>query len=180
MITQFEVYDRLSTLWKKKETGRVYVYCEDKSEGISVTSITVKEGEIMNIDDRRGKNGMPVRDFWDLDIRSVTFIASSIPENTIKNPNALDMPQLLNRIRGALGRAGDAVALNDQSTGALWALSRKIDRIIARKGLDVGMTRGEIGLRAGVLMNFDENTPDDIIKINGIKMAVREILGEEL
>ncbi|MCX9011589.1 MAG: hypothetical protein OIN66_10770 [Candidatus Methanoperedens sp.] len=61
--------------------------------------------------------------------------------------------------------------------GQLLELSKKIDDIISEKGLDRLTTRGKIGLKSGVLMAFNDNTPDDAEKIQKIKEASKEILG---
>lgn len=64
--------------------------------------------------------------------------------------------------------------------GQLFEISNKIDDIISQKGMDRLTTRGKIGLKSGVLMAFNENTPDDSGKITKIKDAAREILGVSL
>jgi len=62
----------------------------------------------------------------------------------------------------------------------LWELNQKINEIIDKKGLDKPITRGRIGLKSGVLMAFNENTPDDQEKIQKIRDAVKEVLGEAI
>lgn len=64
--------------------------------------------------------------------------------------------------------------------GQLFEMSKKIDEIISQKGMDKMTTRGKIGLKSGVLMAFNENTPDDFEKIKKIKDAAREVLGASL
>lgn len=64
--------------------------------------------------------------------------------------------------------------------GLLFELSKKIDEIISQKGMDRSITRGKIGLKSGVLMSFNEKTPDDVEKIRKIKEAVKELLGEKI
>lgn len=61
--------------------------------------------------------------------------------------------------------------------GQLFELSKKIDEIIAQKSLEKLPTRGKIGLKSGILMAFNEKTPDDPEKIRKIKSAASEILG---
>jgi hypothetical protein len=61
--------------------------------------------------------------------------------------------------------------------GQLLQLSKRIDEIISEKGLERMPYRGKIGLKSGVLMAFNEDTPDDIEKITKIKQAAREVLG---
>jgi hypothetical protein len=62
--------------------------------------------------------------------------------------------------------------------GKLLELNHKIDQLIEQKGLDKKLTRGKIGLKSGVLLAFNENTPDDPEKIKRIQAAVKEILGQ--
>lgn len=61
--------------------------------------------------------------------------------------------------------------------GQLFELSKKIDEIISQNGMDRLITRGKIGLKSGVLMAFNEKTPDDVVKVQKIKDAAREVLG---
>lgn len=62
----------------------------------------------------------------------------------------------------------------------LFELSKKIDDLIAQKNMDKMVTRGKIGLKSGILMAFNENTPDDAEKIQKIRDAATEILGVAL
>jgi hypothetical protein len=64
--------------------------------------------------------------------------------------------------------------------GQLFELSKKIDEIISQRGMDRLLTRGKIGLKSGVLMAFNEKTPDDDEKIRKIKEAAKEIFGVAL
>jgi uncharacterized protein YqgV (UPF0045/DUF77 family) len=61
--------------------------------------------------------------------------------------------------------------------GQIFELSKKIDEIISKKGMDKMVTRGKIGIRSGVLMSFNEKTPDNPERIRKIKEAVKEVLG---
>ncbi len=61
--------------------------------------------------------------------------------------------------------------------GQLFEISKKIDDVISQKGMDKLITRGKIGLKSGILMAFNENTPDDAEKIQKIKEAAKEVLG---
>jgi uncharacterized protein YqgV (UPF0045/DUF77 family) len=61
--------------------------------------------------------------------------------------------------------------------GQIFELSKKIDEIISKKGMDIMVTRGKIGIRSGVLMSFNEKTPDNPERIRKIKEAVKEVLG---
>ena len=60
------------------------------------------------------------------------------------------------------------------------AVMDKIDQAIARRGLNPAKTKGEIGLKAEVFLDFDEDAPDDIQLANRILAAAREVLGEVL
>lgn len=180
MSPKSELYNELLTLNKESASGRVFVYVKDKERGIYSVSLTVKDGEIIDISDTQRRDGSPAEDFWGLPIANVTVIQASISDDVTKNPNVPDMRRLLDQIgEGSAAADGKATAA-EQTTSQLWALSTEIDRIIAKKRLDRALTRGQIGLRAGVLMNFDESTPDDIGKINSIKMAAKELFGEEI
>ena len=62
----------------------------------------------------------------------------------------------------------------------LWDLSLKIDEVVSHRGLDRIVTRGKVGMEAGILMNINKNTPDDDTKILKLKLAVEKILGVKL
>ena len=64
--------------------------------------------------------------------------------------------------------------------GKLWEVSQKIDEIISHQGLDKNITRGQIGMEAGVLMNMSENTADNDTKLLKLKMAVAKVLDVKL
>lgn len=61
--------------------------------------------------------------------------------------------------------------------GQLLQLSKRIDEVISEKGLERMPYRGKIGLKSGILMAFNENTPDDNEKIMKIRQAAKEVLG---
>ncbi|MBA4370061.1 MAG: hypothetical protein C0418_00590 [Coriobacteriaceae bacterium] len=65
--------------------------------------------------------------------------------------------------------------------GRLYDAVQQIDRIINDKGLDPFKTKGEISLKAGFFISliFD-NSPDDEEKIQALKGAAREVLGQGL
>jgi len=59
----------------------------------------------------------------------------------------------------------------------LYDLSKKIDGIIAERGLPEAKIKGAIGLKSGVLLAFVRpDTPDDPSKIQNLKTAIKEIL----
>jgi len=62
----------------------------------------------------------------------------------------------------------------------LWEMSQQIDEAINHRGLDKAITRGKVGMEAGILMNINENTPDDDNKILKLKLAVEKVLGVKI
>ena len=64
--------------------------------------------------------------------------------------------------------------------GTLRYLSERIDEVIASRNLDRAETRGAIGLKAGIFMDFDDDEPDDADKIARLRAAASDILGENL
>ena len=62
----------------------------------------------------------------------------------------------------------------------LWELSQNIDEIISQRGLDRIVTRGKIGMEAGMLMNITKNTPDDDTKALKLRLAVETVLDVKL
>ncbi len=68
----------------------------------------------------------------------------------------------------------------EETMGQLFEISKKIDNVISEKGMDRLVTRGKIGLKSGILMSFNENTPDDAEKIQKIKEAAKEVLGKAI
>ncbi len=65
--------------------------------------------------------------------------------------------------------------------GTLHEAVRSIDAIIARRALPVFKTRGLIALRAGFALSLiDARTPDDAQKLERLRAAAREVLGEPI
>lgn len=63
--------------------------------------------------------------------------------------------------------------------GNLYDLKQKIESVIEVKKMDVVKTRGQIGLKAGLMLAFiNPNTPDDNMKLEKLRTAAREVLGE--
>lgn len=65
--------------------------------------------------------------------------------------------------------------------GKLFELREKIEEEIKNKNLDPIETRGKIGLKAKFLVgSIDEKTPDNAVRIDNLKKAVKEILRIEI
>lgn len=61
--------------------------------------------------------------------------------------------------------------------GMLW----EIERLIVSKGLDEFSTKGRISANAGFILSLvNDRTPDDPDKIQRLKDAVFEVLGERI
>lgn len=62
--------------------------------------------------------------------------------------------------------------------GALYDAKVKIERAIAAKKLDLRLSMGTIGLKAGFMLAFiNPSTPDDAAKLAKLKGATQEVLG---
>lgn len=165
--THLELNDALLSAQKEKKSGRVYVYYEADSAVLCVW-ITLRKGEILAIEYKQGFNGTVAPEFWTLPIRRFVFIEGTIPEDVKKSAVAGD---ILSQIKASS-------AIRRDAKSRIWELSERIDQIIHKKGLDKIELRGKIGLRAGVLMNFTKNTPGDNSKLERLRIAATEILGE--
>jgi hypothetical protein len=65
--------------------------------------------------------------------------------------------------------------------GQLNDMKVKIDQVIVQKGLDAASIRGKIGMKAGVLLTLvNAGTPDDPAKVEKLKAAAQEVLGQAL
>lgn len=65
--------------------------------------------------------------------------------------------------------------------GRLYDAVQRIDAMIEREGLDVFKTRGQISLKAGFFIAIVAPTdPDDSAKLESLRAAVVEVLGEPL
>lgn len=61
----------------------------------------------------------------------------------------------------------------------LYETIQRIEQAIARKNLQPFRTKGLIALRAGFsLALVDESTPDDAAKLESLRQAARDVLGE--
>jgi hypothetical protein len=65
--------------------------------------------------------------------------------------------------------------------GKLFEMRQKIDAVIKVKKLDEWSTRGQVGMKAGILIGgITDKTPDDPEKIRKLKQAAKECLGIDL
>jgi hypothetical protein len=65
--------------------------------------------------------------------------------------------------------------------GQLYEAVRTIDRVAAAKGLDSNEVRGRIGMKAGFfLLIIKPDTPDDSEKLNALREAAEDVLGERM
>lgn len=61
--------------------------------------------------------------------------------------------------------------------GKLYDARMKIEKAIQDKKLDAVKVKGEIGLKAGIMLAFvKENSPDDDAKLASLKKAAMEVL----
>ncbi len=65
--------------------------------------------------------------------------------------------------------------------GKLYDARLAIEKIIDAKKLDAVKTKGEIGLKAGLMLAFiNQSTPDDDAKLQKLKAAAKEVLHESI
>ena len=65
--------------------------------------------------------------------------------------------------------------------GQLYEMVQQLDQLIQRKGLPFARTKGLVVIKAGFsLVLVDPSTPDDPSKIEKLRTAVKEIVGEKL
>ena len=63
----------------------------------------------------------------------------------------------------------------------LYEMVQQLDQLIQRKGLPFARTKGLVVIKAGFsLVLVDPSTPDDPSKIEKLRTAVKEIVGEKL
>lgn len=61
--------------------------------------------------------------------------------------------------------------------GNLYDARLKIEKVINEKKLDAVKTKGQIGLKAGLMIALiNQNTPDDNDKLQKLAVAVKEVL----
>jgi hypothetical protein len=64
--------------------------------------------------------------------------------------------------------------------GELYDAVQRVDEEIARQGLDPVKTRGEIAINAGFLLALvTPDDPDDAARIEKLREACKEVLGED-
>ena len=65
--------------------------------------------------------------------------------------------------------------------GKLYDARIKIERIIEEKKLDPFLTKGKVGLKAGLVITaLSQDTPDDDVKLEKLKAAVKEVINETI
>lgn len=63
--------------------------------------------------------------------------------------------------------------------GAMYDVKVSIQQMIDTKKLDPAKTNGSIALKAGVLLALvNPSTPDDPVKLQKLRTAAKEVLGE--
>jgi hypothetical protein len=56
-----------------------------------------------------------------------------------------------------------------------------LEKVVRERGLDPIETAGKISLKSGVLLAFVRvDTPDDPVKLEKVRAAVRQLLGAEI
>jgi hypothetical protein len=65
--------------------------------------------------------------------------------------------------------------------GQLYEMVQQLDQLIQRKGLPFAKTKGLVVIKAGFsLVLVEPSTPDDPSKIEKLRAAVKEVVGEKL
>jgi hypothetical protein len=65
--------------------------------------------------------------------------------------------------------------------GQLYEMVQQLDQLIQRKGLPFAKTKGLVVIKAGFsLVLVDPSTPDDPSRIERLRAAVKEVVGEKL
>ncbi len=65
--------------------------------------------------------------------------------------------------------------------GQLYEMVQEVDQLIHRKGLPFARTKGLVVIKAGFsLVLIEPTTPDDAVKADRLRAAVKEILGESI
>jgi len=201
MPTSNKLADILTSVRNEGKTGRILASL-GTAGSIRSVAISVKDGKVIDVSD--SKAGQKETGFWNLPIRNAFFVpranfddvelgggvvemsillkllheggelpAQLVPA-TYSKPPAASNPSPGPAIPGAAPTTGQARAARPH---ILWELSKKIDELIASKGLDRARIRGKIGLAAGVFMDIDEHTPDDDLTIQNVLKAANSILG---
>ncbi len=203
MSVQNKLHKLLSMVGEEDRTGRILAHLGSKGDLRSV-AISVRDGEIVHISD--SKANREETGFWNLPVRSAILIPRDNLDAAASGDSVIELPVLLRLLQegGTIPREGrrtqqtepaaapspptvrvpmpapivEKAEAPEKQTRALWELSQAIDKAITKKGLDITMTRGKIGLAAGVLLDFDENTPDDDEIFAMVRSAAESILGK--
>ena len=65
--------------------------------------------------------------------------------------------------------------------GQLYDAKVKLEKIIEQKKLDGAETKGKLSLKSGLLFALIRpETPDDAVKLDKLRAAVRNVLGVEI
>jgi hypothetical protein len=65
--------------------------------------------------------------------------------------------------------------------GQLYDAKVKVEQVIEQKKLDAVQIKGKLSLKSGLLFAIIRpNTPDDPVKLEKLRAAVRELLGVDL
>ncbi len=65
--------------------------------------------------------------------------------------------------------------------GKLYQVRQLIEKTIKDRHLDEFQTKGQIGLKSGLMISFlKPETPDDEAKFSALKKAVKEVLGIDI
>jgi len=176
MLALKKLYEILSLVRDQKKTGRVYVYIREK-DTINCAWIVVKDGQVFDIIVQKTSKQTQANNFLTQPIKDIVFVPAQLTESEEQNPYTPSIDSLLKQIESG---KSDTTTLSTAPIGRLLQLSNQINIIIDKKKLDRSTIRGRIGLKAGILMNITENTPDDPNKIEKLIQAANEVLGEKL
>jgi hypothetical protein len=62
--------------------------------------------------------------------------------------------------------------------GKLFEYKNIIEEKVKNMGADAFKVKGQIGIKAGILIgSIDANTPDDPAKVQALRAAIKEVLG---
>lgn len=63
----------------------------------------------------------------------------------------------------------------------LYEMVQRLDQLIQRKGLPFARTKGLVVIKAGFsLVLIEPTTPDDPVRIEKLRAAVKDVIGESL
>jgi len=65
--------------------------------------------------------------------------------------------------------------------GQLYEMVQRLDHLIQRKGLPFAKTKGLVVIKAGFsLVLIEPSTPDDPARIEKLRAAVRDVVGDDV